>query len=498
MPHTPGTPSSLPAARLLPVLLLALALRLLFFQGFAFSDDAHYGWLAAHAGSGYGDTEPGYPVMPLRVGHIALLSVSQHLAGPGDWGLALYPLVFSLGMVAVAWRLGWLLTGNGLVGSRAALLLALLPVDIALSTLAFADLGAAAVLGTGIWLLLEARLGSRSWPVVPGALLVGGSLLWKETALWLLPLLGVIQLGLWWRGGFRRPRPDPTLLAAGLGILAVLGAEMVAYRVLEGQALWRFQRMELNTRLCPDDFFKAGSAKGYPEPADYPAALARLLLLEHPKDLFLRRNTLFIAGLALVQLVIRLRRGQPGIHGLWYGGLLLAFAFGSTSLQRYQPLPLDLPWYIFPLFLPAALLAGELLARVPRNRFPFVLLPLVALSLWMSRDFQHYFDQPGLERIRAALTADPESTVHGDAFSLLSLDHLDGRPARGRGRPLEGSRESLDHIVPGDLLLLNPGNIRELRAQGRTLPDPPGPSDLRFTLMARGGGFEVHRCTAQP
>ena len=474
------------------VLLLALGLRLAFFQGFAFSDDAHYAWLAAHPGAQFGVDYPGYPVMPLRVGHLFLLGLSQHWFGPGDWGLAFFPLMFSLAMIAIAWRLGCLLGGHGHVGNAAALLLALLPVDIALSTLAFADLSAAAMLGLGVWLLLEARHTARHWLRVPGALVLGLSLLWKETVLWLVPVILAIQFGIWLRD-FRRGtplRPDATLLAAGLGILLVLGLESLVYALLHGDPLWRFHQMELNTRLCPDDFFKLGSAKGYATPEERPAALARLLLWSKPKALFLRRNTLFILALALVQLLRRLRRHDPGPQGLWFGGLLLMFLFGSTSLQRYQPLPLDLPWYIYPLFLPAALLAGELLAELPWRRFRWLLAPLLALSLWMCLDFRNYFDHSGLQEVRAALSASPTTPVYGDPFSLLSLDHLDGQPSVSRGIPLGDSGPAgLDLPPPGALLLLNPGNLRELRAQGHDPVSVPAGSNPDWTLLSSGGGF---------
>lgn len=488
----------LPSLDKLPwLLLLALALRLVWFQGFAFSDDAHYAWLAAHPGSQYGVEYFGYPVMPLRIGHITLLQLGRFLLGPGDWGLALFPMLLSLLTVGAGWRLGHLLGGSPVAGQRAAFLLALLPVDIVMASLAFADLSAAAVLGLGMWLLIEARHGAHKGLRIPGALLVGGSLLWKETVLWLVPLLLLGQAWLLWRDRHTRTRwsPDPTLLAALLGIAAVVAGEALVYTLIHGDPLWRFARMELNTQLCPDDFFKLGSAKGYARPEDYTGALLRLLFLEHPIALFLRRNTLYILALAGVQLLLRLKAGRPGIHGLWFGGLLLAFAFGSTSLARYQPLPLDLPWYILPLFLPGAVLAGELLARLPQRRF-LLLAPLfLGLSLWMCRDFMQYFDRPGLQHLRQTLEAEPDTPVHGDTFSLYSLAHLDGADTRHPGRGHVITDGTLDAPAPGHLLLLHAGNLKEQRAQGRPVPDLPDSLNTRFTRITTGAGYVLYRST---
>ncbi len=449
----------------LPVLLLALLVRLLHRPGFVFSDDAHYLFVARFGEAAY----EGYPIMPLRVAHIGLLRFAESLFGPGDFAWTLFPLLLSLLAVLAVYRIGRLLTGQAATGAWAALLLALVPVEAVMAGTAFADTGAAACIAAGIWLLVESEHGRR-WLLWPGALLLGLSLLFKMIALWLLPLLAIAQLAAWITER-REARPlslQPALWAAGCGIVLVLAAEAAVYHIDRGDALHRFRMQALNHELCPDDFFKPGSARGYETPEDRGPALARLLLERNPRSLLLRRTSMGLPLLALLAIATVGRRRAWRWVSLWFLGLLLLFWGGTTSFSSWQPLPMDLPWYILPLLAPAALLGGALLAEQKMALQLPALCGFAFLSAHGSGLLRDYLAVEDCKRLRAAFQASAPTTVHTDGFSLYALRVLAIPALESR----IGFEDTLLTVMPEGYFLRHRQNRREWRAMGHRLLEP--------------------------
>ena len=132
--------------RLVVLLAVALAIRLVFFGGLLCWDDLEY-WKGGRAllEGRYLPTSAFDIRYTLRVP----LAVCQAWLGDSEWALALVPLGYSMAHLVLAWALG-LLYGGVTVATLAVGLLAILPLDVIGATDVHADLPLAVFLAAEI------------------------------------------------------------------------------------------------------------------------------------------------------------------------------------------------------------------------------------------------------------------------------------------------------------------------------------------------------------
>lgn len=115
------------------IILLALALRLLFFVGMARTDDYHYAQAAYNLANGSYQVSGGSLHHQARLAIVLPVAASFHLLGVNEYAAELWPLVCSLGSIIVIFYLGKLLFGQR-TGLVAALLLSFFPLEVLYST----------------------------------------------------------------------------------------------------------------------------------------------------------------------------------------------------------------------------------------------------------------------------------------------------------------------------------------------------------------------------
>src|SRR5713226_2598622 len=228
---------------------LAACLRVVAFRGPIGADDLFYAELAHQLADGrsFVLTYNGPPAFAVRIGIIAPTALAFRLFGIRDAAIAFYPFVLSLAGILLAFIAGCMLF-NQRAGLIAALLQALMPIDISSATLLLPDLPAAFWVNVAILLLYigsqqqgnerKARLGLLA------GLALGSSWLCKEALLFSLPFVGLYMV--WCMYGQRRN----WILAAALvlGFACVLAAESAAYYVASGDVLYRFSAIERHNR----------------------------------------------------------------------------------------------------------------------------------------------------------------------------------------------------------------------------------------------------------
>ena len=352
-------------ARLGLILAVSICLRITTFNGHGFGggDDAAYADLAYSlvAGDFHRARETAAPIYPARVGVIVPAAVAFKLFGVSEAALAVYPLLVSLVGVIVAFLAGRMIF-NESAGLIAALLVALLPVDVRYATLLYPDPPAVLLSNVAILLLYS---GFR-WPgartkVAYGALAglcLGFSWLCKEAVLFSLPLIAAYLL---W--SVYRDRSN-VVLSVGLavGCTAVLVVECAAYAAYLSDALYHFHTLERHNRhpLATPWFWQAD--------APWSALLARLFR-DGPQTILL--NTQFglvtlVATLAVLYAVFK-NMASYGFVGAWFGYHVALLNFGSHSLRHYMPLP-TYDRYQWSLLLPAVLLTAAFLDHLLRPR----------------------------------------------------------------------------------------------------------------------------------
>lgn len=213
------------------VLLAAIAAVTVGWVGYMASDDALYwqgamAWIAHPPSPGADHWATRFPLVLAFAGMLRLMG--QNFVAFAATALVFYALLVATTGVYAARvagaRAGWI----------AALLTATLPVIVGNATTVSVDLVEASALLAGALLLSDAGADRRGLlRAAAGGALFGVAILCRETSV--LPLAG---LGLLFLHG--RPVPRAAILAAGVGCVAVLGAEAVYQYALTGEPLRRW------------------------------------------------------------------------------------------------------------------------------------------------------------------------------------------------------------------------------------------------------------------
>ena len=358
-----------PVVVLVGVLLLGAALRVVPAPHWHESDPENYAAIAWRLSQGdpaagrytgpphKPDETIGPRAFAIRPGLTVPVSWLMRLFAPTGWTIAAYPLLLGLSEILLAYLLGSLLW-NRWAGVLAALAVATLPLAVLHARVLQPDLPAAVLVGWAVYAGLRAMAARRRQGALGlglgAGLLLGLSWLTKETVVLALPALAGL-LAVHFRESRRR-----VLLVAGTGLcglLAVVAAESAAYHRTRGDALFRFHELARNFEQCRENFFYRDSpAYGWTE-SSYRRVLATRLGYSGPRTLLFGVHSLALGFLACCAAVLLWRTRTPRLAAplTWFGLLLLAFNFGSTSWSHYRPL-VPFPHYFYPIVLPAALL----------------------------------------------------------------------------------------------------------------------------------------------
>jgi hypothetical protein len=201
------------------VVLLGLAIRLFFFNGYQGHEDRSYVTFAtilAEQGRVAIEEESQWIG---RIGFWLPIAASVKLLGLSNAAIALYPLICSLGGIWLAIQIGTLVFNRG-TGLIAGILLATMPLDVILSTYAYVDLPAAVFVSLTLYLFLWAEQeeqNSRSrWGYLGAGLAAGVAYLHRENVVFLVAPLAVYLLY------YRRFRWNyGWILAGGLLVMAL-------------------------------------------------------------------------------------------------------------------------------------------------------------------------------------------------------------------------------------------------------------------------------------
>lgn len=196
--------------------------------GFIASDDSLYyagaaEWLSRPPFPGSDHWTTRFPLVLTFAGLLAVL-------GDGFPAFATTALLFYVLLVGTMGMFGRSV-GGARTGWLAALLTATVPVVVGQATTVGVDLLEASLLLAGI--MLATRTDARLAHGVAGGVCFGLAMLCRETTA--LPLVGLLPLFL-----LGRPVGRAMLVAAGLGALAVLGAEALFQGLLTGDPLRRY------------------------------------------------------------------------------------------------------------------------------------------------------------------------------------------------------------------------------------------------------------------
>jgi 4-amino-4-deoxy-L-arabinose transferase-like glycosyltransferase len=414
---------------------LALILRLIVFHGYSGSDPSTYAYLAndlAHGTVHIPDIN-GPPVFPLRVGVYAPTAAAIKVFGLSEWTLAAYPFLVSMAACILAYSVTRRF-GPPLAALVALAVFAVVPIDVSMASQLYPDAIAAFWANIGVALACVS-LSRRKWSqsvliAMLSGLSFGLAWLCKEAVVYLIPFIVIFFVVL--NRQERRSVRTACLIAMGIGSIAILSTEMLSYRKLTGDPLFRLHETERDYEYSSVYVFNQSSPFLGWENGGYGRALARRLVVSGPITMLFNSQMSFAPALAIlgVAWVAVFRLPSLSIPITWLSSLLLMFNFMTSSFRSYKPLP-PFDRYLHPILLPSAILMGCFLAmllttqsnsrlRAERSFWALLLilgfLGLSARGVW--NDYSNRRDKA--ERL-VAKRLRPNDVVYTDLVSAANL-----------------------------------------------------------------------------
>jgi 4-amino-4-deoxy-L-arabinose transferase-like glycosyltransferase len=350
-------------APLAGVVFLGLLLRVAFFSGYSGTDDTYY--IQAAYRVSVGDFTAFDSHFAVRSGLVLPTAAAYRTLGVSLLTTALLPLCCSLAGLLVAFALGQRLFDRR-VGLLAALLVAVLPLDVIFASELFACTPVALLTGVVAYCLVCDNAARTAGPAFAAGLCLGVATLAADTAWFCL-----LPVGYYFVFVSTRRRRALVLMA---GLVCPLLLEARLYSVVVGDAWWRW-------RVMADAIGRQGSD-----------ALSSGLGLAYLIQPFLRLVTEQEFGLfplvllpALAYHTWRAPSRYSRFLVFWVIAIFLYTSYGTVSPFRFAPLP-RLPRYLSSTMIPATVLLASFLliwgARWRRSVVA-VLCATSVLCIWL-------------------------------------------------------------------------------------------------------------------
>lgn len=451
------------------VLVVALAMRLAFFGGLLGEDDVMYLDAARGVAGGRYDEHPAYAT---RHGLILPLIVAVRLLGETERAMALVPLAYSLAGIALAYGIGVRL-GGWRLGLGAALLLAVVPLDVVAATDLHRDLPLAVWLAATLWAVLRAERDERHcrrWMLAAG-IAFGAAYVTKELALAFVLVLAVRVLWL------RRPRDGYRWLALGFALVA--GADTAWLGYWTGDPLYRYAPSVTAIYVTEAERLTRPS---YSWMLDYPRMLVDP---SHPGFGFFAGIFVLVA----IGTVWGLRRRDVVVTEMtaWWVPLFVVLNFVPLDPSFTRPPFPHFPRYLHPLLIAFSLVAARALGEAMRPRLRAIAVTAFAVlalaGTWTAHVDYRVWAAPARAAARELERLPASVRVATDETSAWLLRRL--LPARrdgivGFASPLAATADTL--------VLRDPVFLATETRLGRPVPPAvfaPPPTWTRVAELAR-------------
>jgi 4-amino-4-deoxy-L-arabinose transferase-like glycosyltransferase len=455
----------------------AMALRAYWGAGLIPKDDAEYARVAYHMWQGQFDHKSydGPPVIPLRVGIVLPTAAALGLLGPGEVQLAIYPLLTAAAMLVLVYLLTARMFGHR-AAAVASIIWAFLPIDLEMATTISPEVQATVFAFIGVYCTYIARsregIGQRAQLLygLAGGLAFGAAWLCKESVVYFVPFyLALILFDI--RNS--RWRQLPTWAGIAAGSLALLIGEMVVYRIVAGEWLYRFSALHRNYELYPEFFFTEGATRfGFEQGTSFWKAVVKRVAIDGPALIFLNLQFLFLPSFGAIAALYGFYRRDGRFYFMAVLLVVLVVMFNgfSASLQHYQPLPL-FTRYFYAICVPAVVLTsgmlvtllpsagiGSVLRGRPEPAFwgGIMILLLAALIAWstfrQARDYKGTWS--AAEKYLAGVLS-PRDRIHTDVLSRNGLEFFWRYPEK-MNISVYGEPGKQLAVSCGDYVLRNP------------------------------------------
>ncbi len=380
------------------IVFMALAVRLAYYTGPIGSDDTWY-YLGAYEIYD-GSYEPTNNYWKTRYGMLLPIAASYEIFGTNEFAAALWPMLCSIGAVALCYFLGKQEL-DAKTGLLAGTLLAFYPLDVHYAGLILPDVPLSFLIAASVFAFLRA---GRSEKHAPALYFVSGLLMAVAYSCRSMTVIVLPFLALYIALFEKKVRPAHLLFAAGF--LALISVESLYY-TLEGLGPLHNFRINASATIAVNASGESSTSQAY-----YPAAV----FAEESRSVFGPYFFLFLP--AMVFSAIKRERGAL-IFLAWAGIILGVLQFGYVSL--FPPLPIiKVRKFLNFATVPLVMVSAHALMRL-RARYRWAAVAaLVAVSMYLIRGHSYLANSTpeawggNMRQVGEYLQTLPPKTIYAD------------------------------------------------------------------------------------
>jgi 4-amino-4-deoxy-L-arabinose transferase-like glycosyltransferase len=436
-----------------------LFVRIYFFVGHVFSDDAYYFKLSQFISENISLSEyQGYPIFKLRVIFNLLQALMLKIFGVSEISTIILPLIISILNLFLSYFFTKTFFNNKRTALIALLLIAFFPVEIVFSTISFPDSLNVFLINLGLYSLYKAYQSNKILPTLLAGLFFSISLLTKENVIIYL----VIILFMMFLIVLKERKISSVFLTVLLIMILFFLIEGFIYKNMNNDFFYRINVLKENYKYSYYDFFPYSVQKVIHSDNYFLNLLFQIII--NCKNVFIRRFYLFLPLLAFVIAILNIYKGREILISRFFLLLSLLFIAFTSDISSYRPLNLERSWYIFPLILPSALIVSHFLNRIRFKYLIVIFVIYLASSFIMSNSYLKYFNVDSNILIKNYIINKKEHKIYSDHFTKYSIDLLSGNDTTG----VSFSNQTINKkfISKNSLVIYNKKHIDELILQG--------------------------------
>lgn len=466
---------------------MGIIVRIYFHIGHVFSDDAYYSYLSYTVLNGdFAGDYLGYPVFPLRSGFIYLNSFSMMIFGSNEFATIVFPFLFSLANIFLAFKVAKLFTNEDKIAFAAAFFVALFPTDVVFASISFPDLINVFFINLGIYFLLKSYYYKKTYQAYIGGFFLFISMQFKETVYYVLILLIILLIYFL----LKKKQLVPQILIGVIFILLNYFIEGFIYLLLHNDFFYRIAVTNTNYSYSYYDFFPY-TAQEISGSKNYIRNLFDQIIIINTKSVFLRRFYLFLPIVASIQTYFNLKKKKFALINFWFWGTAILLVAFTTSISEYKPLDLARSWYIFPLLMPTIILSAIFINRYSKKIKAGLLVIYTLGSLIMCFEYKTFFDVVNLNELKSFLRENPSKMIYTDHFTKYSIDLIRSYQNEYSKRIL-GNKFDYNEVKTGDWIMYNEKHIKELILQKYKFPDLSTLNSNNFKKVESFNDFTIY------
>ena len=474
---------------LLLILILGILVRLYFFTGHVFSDDAYYSYLSYTIfNSDFTGDYLGYPIFPLRIFHLLITACLYKIFGINETVTILFSFFISIANLILTYKFTQLITGNKKIALLSLILIAFFPTDIIFATINFVDLPNVFFINLGIYFLYKSYKKEENKLAIVAGICFFLSMQIKENIYYTSILLFIMWLYLL----MKKKNLNTQIIIALIFIVVNVVVEGFVYLILHQDFLYRFTLLSQNYNYSYYDFFPY-TAQKFSGVKNYWRNLFDQIFVINCKAIFLRRFYLFLPILAFFKSFINIKKREYVLLTYWFLGTLILLIAFTTSFSEYKPLDLTRSWYIYPLLTPAIILSAITLNQLKKYIKYILIVIYISGGIIMSTHYEIYFNRVNINSLKLFMTGYPEKRIFTDHFTKYSVDLIRNYADLTNSERILGIDFDWRKVHPGEWVLFNKKHIEELIMQGYQFPNFSTLSSESFKKIEQFGDFIIYK-----